>query len=723
MIADLASILDAAAIAISKGLRGAHRETSRRAFQPNAHQQRVIASPARCLRVLAPAGSGKTATIVEKAIAVVESDPRAQVLMLTFTNAGVNAFNSAVAERSPTLGSRCKATTLNKFGLHALMSVDSSIRPFPHDKPFIPYNAVKAVLDAHRIPLLGARFEFLEVWETIEVTKQLGVSPLDGGSADRSTLQFLHSTGTLAVLSEHIARAELDIGNDVDSILTLWLPFWRAVIAATRGLGVTLEDQKFRAYWDQASNPALARHIQGKRLTHLLVDEFQDTNLLELYLIASIAKANQSRLYIVGDDDQCIYEWKGCTPVFITRPDLLLPALLGESAGFETVILETNYRCPRNIVDASRRLIEHNEQREAKNIVADPDQGHDANIRQVRLPTSAVSMLTLARLVKAVVNGEAKHQFALLARKKAQLVPLQVLLTRESVDFYIPGDCNIFVQDSFRALLDAFEARLVLRGSQRGKGPVRYRELLLSLSNRVWRKVLFNEDLAMVKGALQQASTLEEGLTLLENAGRLPGKQNSAAVIANAIRAFADADSCAEALQTLFTRFAGFQQDYGRSKADIFLRDPPLGLLIDLATSYANESEFVRDLEAARAKAAAMSGSEERKDAAVSLLTAYRAKGREFDTVVVLDANDGFWPASQAVQSGRIEEERRLFYVAVTRAQANLLLFSSDFIQGVPHSTSPFIEEMGLDPGTKVTPKLPDEIIRELLSLYPSHRR
>lgn len=721
MIQNLASLLENAAKEIARNLRGVHRgQGVTDGFRPDVHQQRVIDSPALCLRVLAPAGSGKTATLVTKAIKIVEQDPRASVLMLTFTNAGVNAFAETVHRSAPTLQGRCRATTLNKFGLHALKAANPELRSFPMEKPHIASPAVRRVMAGpNAICLSTDRLPFSELWDAIEATKQLGLAPTAGNQRDDiATLAFLEALGTLAVLRERLDRAEVDIGRDPESICRHWLPFWREALTETRSLGLTLEDQKFRAYWDQLSNQALSRHIAAKRISHLLVDEFQDTNLLELYLIASISRGNNSNLYIVGDDDQCIYEWKGCTPEFITNPDALLSGLLGRQSKFETVILEKNYRCPRNIVECSRRLIEHNEQRVPKNIIA--SQWRDANIRQVRLPTSAVSMLTLVRLIKEVLRGDAKHTFALLARKKAQLVPLQVLLAKEHVNFFIPMDCNIFLQDSFRMLLDAFEVRLVLRGAKPEPRPERVRELLLGLANRVWKRDLYQKDKELVESALCDVANMEEGLRAIALVGHLPGKQNDASSISDAIQAFAASKSCAVALQILFNKFSGFRQDYGRSKDDIFLRDPPLGLLIDLASSYSDEAEFVCDLEATRLKASTKSGVHEREDAPVSLLTAYRAKGREFDTVVVLDANDGFWPATQAVQAGRIEEERRLFYVAVTRAQSNLLLFSSDFVQGREHSTSLFIGEMNLDEQSKIAPKVPDEVVRELLALYPN---
>ena len=520
------ALLKKAAAEISREIQRAQRPRVDAKFMPDEFQRQVIASTSRLLRVLAPAGSGKTATIVEKALRIVEADRRASVLMLTFTNAGVNAFNAEVQRRAPTLQTRCRATTLNKFGLHAIKSASPDVRSFPHDKPFVAFKTVQGLNNGPRgVPTPDGRFPFTDLWAALEVTKQLGVSPFDGDDEeDQATLEYLDELGPLKVLYAHLEHAEVSISPDPESIREFWLPFWREVVEQTRRFGLTMEDQKFRAFWDQERSPALRKHIGAKGITHLLVDEFQDTNFLELQLIASIARENRSALYIVGDDDQCIYEWKGCTPVFMTSPDTILPGLLGVEDTFDTVVLERNYRCPRNIVDISRRLIEHNINRVEKEIVA--ASSDVAHIRHVRLPTSAISVLTLVLLLQQVTQADPKHRFALLARKKAQLVPLQVLLSKHGLDYYIPADCNIFTQDSFGALLDAFELRGAFRSTSGPQlGASRSKDLLRGLADRVWKKALYGPDEGTFNRALYGVTSVHDGLLAIDRAGYLDGKK------------------------------------------------------------------------------------------------------------------------------------------------------------------------------------------------------
>ena len=96
-------------------------------------------------------------------------------------------------------------------------------------------------------------------------------------------------------------------------------------------------------------------------------------------------------------------------------------------------------------------------------------------------------------------------------------------------------------------------------------------------------------------------------------------------------------------------------------------------------------------------------------------MTALCTKGREFDTVIVLDVNDGIFPNKMAKDAGRIEEERRLFYVTVTLSKNNLLLFDSGRIQGQRLNISPFIDEMDLPNSSRLSHPQVDRISRELL--------
>jgi len=151
--------------------------------------------------------------------------------------------------------------------------------------------------------------------------------------------------------------------------------------------------------------------------------------------------------------------------------------------------------------------------------------------------------------------------------------------------------------------------------------------------------------------------------------------------------------------------FKGFSKDYGKAQSleDIFYIDPPFLHLADYAQRYGTDyNAFLDDMEEAidyLQVAPVMDTEEERdvdEDQPIHLMTALRAKGKEYDTVVVLDAIDGIWPSKLAVTEEEKDQERRLFYVAVTRTMSRLFIIANKTMLGACTDRSPYIDEMGL---------------------------
>ena len=150
------------------------------------------------------------------------------------------------------------------------------------------------------------------------------------------------------------------------------------------------------------------------------------------------------------------------------------------------------------------------------------------------------------------------------------------------------------------------------------------------------------------------------------------------------------------------------EKDYGKSNEDIFFADPPFFYLSRFASRYGDDLErFIEDLEEAKRQTAQVpiDDDEAQQNAQsvgdmwsrpIHLMTALRAKGKEFDTVIMLDVNDGIWPSVHAETENQKEQERRLFYVAMTRAKSKLVMTLSGRIDDKVMARSPFIAEAGI---------------------------
>jgi len=176
--------------------------------------------------------------------------------------------------------------------------------------------------------------------------------------------------------------------------------------------------------------------------------------------------------------------------------------------------------------------------------------------------------------------------------------------------------------------------------------------------------------------------------------------------IAEAAQKFLDAETVSDSLLMLSEHFAGLQIDLGKAADDIFYADPPFEHLAEYADRYGDDYEqFIDDIERAKEQLVYIPPvDDETSDAdtdalwkrPLHLMTALRAKGKEFDTVVLLGSNDGVWPNKNAETPQQREAERRVFYVAFTRARKRVVILVDRKMGTREVAPTPYISELGL---------------------------
>jgi DNA helicase-2/ATP-dependent DNA helicase PcrA len=176
--------------------------------------------------------------------------------------------------------------------------------------------------------------------------------------------------------------------------------------------------------------------------------------------------------------------------------------------------------------------------------------------------------------------------------------------------------------------------------------------------------------------------------------------------MANAIRSYLECQTVSEALSVMGTNFEGLQIDMGKAEDDIFFVDPPFAQLAEYAARYGEDFElFIEDIERAKEQLVYVPPVDDVDENVtpdtiwkrpIHLMTALRAKGKEFDTVVLLDVNDGIWPNRNAREPAQKESERRVFYVAFTRAKRKVIMLVAKRFGNRPATPSQYIEELGL---------------------------
>ena len=676
------------------------------------------------IRLLAPAGSGKTHSLLWRCKYIFERKRgSAKFLVVTFTRAARDELRKRLGRDSSFAGCRgsIEVTTLNGWGFKRVRQNHHSPRlnTTEADRSFCVQNSLQPVWRRH--PLIETAINHQQfsagkvVMNLIDLFKSLAFDHRKDLSWQLAHLNEISELGLQPILEAGFRDlAALGIGQDMpfEKIFTEFVAFWQeAVTELIEQALFTLEDQKYVAWIDLQEQLAAGRKpVGGARFTHVLVDEFQDVNPLDLALVDVIASLNDSYITIVGDDDQAIFEWRGATYAYIVDPARHL------KREFDTIILENNYRCPANIVDHSQRLIRHNKLRVDKNVIA--KRSDQATIDVLSMPDFAASIDNVVNIIRefreAISTGakDSDAKLALISRKRAQLIPYQILLASEGIPFCAAEDLQVFMSNTFESLIDVLSICDEARGRPR---PRRIVDDVLTLCDVVKRFKLSKKDRASLRGHLVSASprSYSEAVDALEMyRGELKGKNEDGAMsrsFAGSLRPLFEADAVSDILDRIGS-LAGMEKDYGKSNEDIFFADPPFFYLSRFAERYGDDlARFIEDLESAKQQIVQVPVDEDEEQRAVGggqsadiwarpihLMTALRSKGKEFDTVVMLDVNDGIWPTVHAETDRQKEQERRLFYVAMTRAKSRLVMTLSGRIDQKIMSRSPFLAEAGI---------------------------
>jgi len=461
----------------------------------------------------------------------------------------------------------------------------------------------------------------------------------------------------------------------------------------------TLEDQKYFAFLDERKKIEERSFLSGAaRYNHVFVDEFQDINPLDLALIRAIAERSRAGVTIAGDDDQAIFEWRGATPEYILDPAMYF------GYDFSTYTLGVNYRSPANIVRQSQRLISNNSRRVQKQIEA--FQTDEASI-EIRKTDGLMDSLDYVYSVveSSVRRGESPSRVAIIGRKRSQIIPYQVYFASQDISFCAAEDLQVFLSDTFERLLDLL---IVKTRANIRQGRSQVVTDLLKLCDLVKRYPISKREKEDLRSYLQRSRsrTISSAIeALAEYRGPLKGKNEGGKMslaMAEAARQYIDATTVSNALLKLSECFEGLRYDFGKAEEDIFFTDPPFLQLAEYASTYEDDYEsFVDDIELAKDSlvyippfedSAQTRSTEELWKQPLHLMTALRAKGKEFDTVILLDVLEGIWPNRNARSALEREAERRVFYVAFTRAKKRVVLLVSPRGKA---ALSPYISELG----------------------------
>ncbi len=601
----------------------------------NPQQREAVTAPPGNLLVLAGAGSGKTRVLVHRIAWLIRAEDVSPlgILAVTFTNKAAAEMRGRI-ERL--LGMPAGALWVGTFhGIaHRLLRAHWQAARLPQNFQILDADdqqrLIKRVI--RELELDETRWPARQAQWFINQAKDEGKRPHQLVSEDPTQAQLVD-----------IYRAYQE--------------------ACDQGGLVDFAELLLRAFELWQGHPDLLEHYR-RRFRHILVDEFQDTNAIQ-YAWLRLLAGDSGHVFAVGDDDQSIYGWRGARADNLQRYQRDFPAT-------RLVRLEQNYRSTGHILAAANGLIRHNSDRLGKELWTEAGEGEP-----VRLYT-AFNELDEARFVvqrirQWVEEGGARAECAVLYRSNAQSRVIEEALLAAAIPYRVYGGLRFFERAEIK------DALAYLRlAAYRDDDPAFERVVNTPTRGVGERSLQILRDLARARGtSLYQAARLaiDEGLVNRRAAGALADFLALIERLGEGLREMPLEEALARVVNE-----TGLKEHHGKEKGERGrARLENLDELIGAARAFepeGPESELA-PLDAFLAHAALEAG--ERQAGAgedcVQLMTLHSAKGLEFPLVFITGMEEGLFPHELSLEEpGRLEEERRLCYVGMTRARRHLYL-------------------------------------------------
>lgn len=621
----------------------------------NEQQYEAVTTTTGYVRVIAGAGSGKTRVLTHRIAYIIEQGLARpwEVLAITFTNKAAREMKERISELLPE-GSDVWASTYHAMCAR-ILRVHAPAIGYPQNFIVIDSDDQKAVLKNIYADLKQSAKDYkpASVLSYISNCKMAFIDP----NQAKQTAYAQPETEYAEIYFRYDAYLRKQQVFDFDDLILKAL--------------FLLQTQ------------ADVREKYQQRFKYIHVDEFQDTNEAQ-YELVKILSGGWNNLCIVGDPDQAIYSWRGANDRLILEFDR-------DFKETKTIILNQNYRSTANILSVANSLISHNPNRLKKDLQTVNDSGKYTYYHEA-FNEEAEARFVCEEIIDLANNGIAKSQIAILYRANYLSRLMEIQLMNRGIPYQIYGGVNFYARKEIKDALSylrllnnqhddiAFER--VVNEPKRGVGAASIAKLqryanqfqcslmkaiheieAVGLTGKAKKSLIeFHQVMQNLRNR-QSKLTLDELLwETLEATGYL-----------EALKADDEEQARVENLEELRKSMRSFMEQYDDEVTlDYYLQE--IALYTDQDTQAENGNS-------------------------VTLMTVHAAKGLEFPYVFVIGLNERIFPSQRAIDEDvkNVEEERRLAYVAFTRAQKRLYLTSAqgyDFISSTQKQPSRFISEI-----------------------------
>lgn len=406
-----------------------------------------------------------------------------------------------------------------------------------------------------------------------------------------------------------------------------------------------------------------------QRFRYVLVDEYQDTNFAQHRIVWQLTRQHQ-HVCVVGDDAQSIYSFRGAN-----IDNILTFQKIYESA--RLFKLERNYRSTQNIVEAANSLIKKNSRQIQKDIFSENDRGEKLHVMDTHSDIEEAKMVVNAIRGIKRKEGCEYSDFAILYRTNAQSRVFEDTMRKESLPYRIYGGLSFYQRKEIKDVIAYFRLAVnpndeeafkrVINYPARGIGQTTVTKILSAATEHevsLWTVINSPEqyELGVNKGTLMKIAAFREMISsFIENAQKMPANQVGTMIVKQSgIIADIYQDTTPENLsrQENVEELVNGMQDF----CDMRMEEGNENISL---SDYLSEVSLMSDVDSDK-------GDDEHK---ITLMTIHSAKGLEFGTVFVVGLEEGLFPSDMVSGNPReMEEERRLFYVAITRAKTHCYL-------------------------------------------------
>ena len=628
----------------------------------NEKQYEAVSSTYRHLRIIAGAGSGKTRVLTYRIAYLIDEigvDPW-KVLAITFTNKVANEMKQRVIKMVPSALSALTIRTFHSFAAFFLR---------------------------HEISVLGypASFSIMDEDDQKKLVKDIAAS-MNYKKGDKIVGQTLNYIGFCKLNEKYpddikIVKPRFEEESECLEI------YKRYEEEKEKMFCLDFDDLLLKANEILENYPDIKMRWQNK-IDHILIDEFQDTNNTQYKLLRNLMRED-TYLYVVGDPDQTIYTWRGANHKIILDLDKHFPDI-------QTIILNRNYRSTQNILDSANKLIAYNKMRIHKDLYTEEEKGEKIVVHSSPSPYSEAEFVA-REIMKMVESRKAKYSdFAILYRSSYITKDFENCFIQNRIPYQIYGGLKFYQRKEIKDVLayfrlvtntrDDISFKRIINIPRRGIGETTETRLYLAAQNAGLSVYDYVKSLDEDNGVINNKilNSLRTMIFTIDTARRDVYKNEEvfSKILEDMIRSLGyfeylkeddDYDERNENVMSLFEDIRHYLKTYPDSTFDEYLQN------ISLASAQDDivEGDYV------------------------SMMTVHTAKGLEFPIVFVVRLNDSVFPHIRSVtESGfmGLEEERRLAYVAFTRAQKKLYLtYAGGFSYVVSSSLTPsqFLKESG----------------------------